>query len=79
MSVSYSELTPFVMTLEEFQEIIALHDETGNLDYVSCGSGNYIDWDRVMPTYPFAEKLGTPEGDQFGVNDKSASPCCPTW
>jgi len=60
MSVSYSELTPFAMTMEDFQEIIALHDQTGNLDYVSCGSGNYIDWDRVMPTFPFAEKLGAP-------------------
>ena len=60
LSVSYSDLTPFAMTLDDFQEIIALHDETGNLDYVSCGSGNYIDSDRVMPTFPFAEKLGTP-------------------
>ena len=60
MSVSYSEKTPFAMTLEDFQEIIALHDQTGNVDYVSCGSGNYIDWDRLMPTFPFAEKLGVP-------------------
>jgi len=60
MSVSYSELTPFAMTLEGFQEIIALHDETGNLDYVSCGSGNYIDVDPLIPTFPFAEKLGIP-------------------
>jgi 2,4-dienoyl-CoA reductase-like NADH-dependent reductase (Old Yellow Enzyme family)/thioredoxin reductase len=60
MSVSYSEKTPFLMTLEDFQEIIALHDQTGNLDYVSCGSGNYIDWDRLMPTFTLAEKLGVP-------------------
>jgi len=60
MSVSYSENTPFIMTLEDFQEIIALHDQTGNVDYVSCGSGNYIDWDRLMPTFTFAEKLGVP-------------------
>ena len=60
MSVSYSENTPFAMTLEDFQEIIALHDQTGNIDYVSCGSGNYIDWDRLMPTFTYAEKLGVP-------------------
>ena len=60
MSVSYSENTPFAMTLEDFQEIIALHDQTGNLDYVSCGSGNYIDWDRLIPTFTYAEKLGVP-------------------
>ncbi len=60
LSVSYSEQTPFLMTLEDFQEIIALHDQTGNLDYVSCGSGNYIDLDRLMPTFAFGEKLGVP-------------------
>ena len=60
MSVSYSEKTPFAMTLEDFQEIIALHDQTENLDYISCGSGNYIDWDRLMPSFAFGEKLGVP-------------------
>jgi 2,4-dienoyl-CoA reductase-like NADH-dependent reductase (Old Yellow Enzyme family)/thioredoxin reductase len=60
LSVSYSEKTPFIMTLDDFQEILALHDQTGNVDYVSCGSGNYIDLDRLMPTFPFAEKLGVP-------------------
>jgi len=22
---------------------------------------------------------GSPDGDQFGANELSASPCCPTW
>lgn len=60
MSISYSEQTPFVLQLDELQEIISLHDQTGNLDYVSCGAGNYVDYDRVMPTFVHAEKLGTP-------------------
>ena len=60
MSVSYSDSTPFTLTLEDFQEIIALHDQTGNLDYVTCGSGNYIDWVRLMPTFVYGEKIGVP-------------------
>ena len=60
MSIGYSESTPFAMTLEDFQAVIALHDQTGELDYVSCGSGNYIDYDKVMPTFVHAEKLGVP-------------------
>ncbi len=60
MSLSYSDHTPYTLTLEDFQEIITLHDRSGNLDYVSCGSGNYIDWERLMPTFVYGEKLGAP-------------------
>jgi 2,4-dienoyl-CoA reductase-like NADH-dependent reductase (Old Yellow Enzyme family)/thioredoxin reductase len=60
MSIGYADNTPFVMTLEDFQEVIALHDQTTNLDYVSCGSGNYVDYDRVMPTFVHGEKQGVP-------------------
>ena len=60
MSISYSEQTPFIQTLEQQQEIIAYHDRRGNLDYVSCGAGNYIDYDRLMATFPYGEKQGVP-------------------
>ena len=60
LSTGFAESTPYVMTLEDFQEVISLHDADGNLDYVSCGSGNYVDYDRVMPTFVHAEKLGEP-------------------
>ena len=60
MSTGYADNTPFVMTLEDFQEVIAYHDEQANLDYVSCGSGNYVDVDRIMPTFVYGEKQGVP-------------------
>lgn len=60
MSISYSEETPFVMTLEQLQEVIAYHDKSANLDYVSCGAGNYIDYDRLMATFVYGEKQGVP-------------------
>jgi len=60
MSISYSEETPYVMTLEQLQEVIALHDATGNLDYVTCGAGNYVDYERLMATFVYAEKQGVP-------------------
>ena len=60
LSTGYADNTPFVMTLEDFQQVIALHDQTANLDYVSCGSGNYVDYDRVMPTFVHGEKQGVP-------------------
>jgi len=60
MSVGYADNTPFVMTLEDFQEVIELHDRSGNLDYVSCGSGNYVDVDRIIPAFVHGEKQGVP-------------------
>ena len=60
LSVGYADNTPFVMTLEDFQEIIELHDRGGNLDYVSCGSGNYVDVARIIPTFVHGEKQGVP-------------------
>jgi len=60
MSISYSEETPYVMTLEQLQEVIALHDATGNLDYVSCGAGNYVDYERLMATFVYGDKQGVP-------------------
>jgi len=60
MSIGYAESTPFVMSLEDFQGVVSLHDQTAQLDYVSCGTGNYVDYDKVMPTFVYAEKLGVP-------------------
>ena len=60
MSISHSEETPFVMTLQQLQEVIAYHDKSSNLDYVSCGAGNYIDYDRLMATFVYGEKQGVP-------------------
>ena len=60
MSISYSEETPYVMTLDQLQEIIAQHDVTANLDYVSCGAGNYVDYERLMATFVYGDKQGVP-------------------
>jgi len=60
MSISHSDETPYLMTLEQLQEVIALHDASSNLDYVSCGAGNYIDYDRLMATFVYGEKQGVP-------------------
>ncbi len=60
MSISYSDETPYIMTLEQLQEVVALHDATGNLDYVTCGAGNYVDYERLMATFVYGEKQGVP-------------------
>ncbi|MEM7223226.1 MAG: FAD-dependent oxidoreductase [Pseudomonadota bacterium] len=48
------------LTIEAFQEIIAYYDQRGLIDYVTCGSGSYLDFYKLMPTVVHQEKLGVP-------------------
>jgi 2,4-dienoyl-CoA reductase-like NADH-dependent reductase (Old Yellow Enzyme family)/thioredoxin reductase len=42
----------------DLAEIVALHDELGLMDYVTCGTGSYFDFAKIMPTFLYPEKLG---------------------
>ena len=43
---------------EALAEIIDLHDRDHLMDYVTCGSGSYFDFYKIMPTFIYPEKLG---------------------
>ena len=43
---------------ESIAEIIALHDRDQLLDYVTCGTGSYFDFYKLMPTFLYPERLG---------------------
>jgi len=43
---------------DELAEIVRLHDDLGLIDYVTCGSGGYLDFYKLMPTFLYPEKLG---------------------
>ncbi len=43
---------------EDTAEIVALHDAEGLMDYVTCGTGGYLDFYTLMPTFLYGEKLG---------------------
>lgn len=47
------------LSREELAEIVGIHDELGLIDYVTCGSGGYLDFHKLMPTFLYPEKLGT--------------------
>lgn len=57
LSVSHSDSYPVLLGGEELTEIVALHDANGHLDYVTCGSGGYLDFEKLMPTFVLGEKL----------------------
>ena len=43
---------------DELAAIVQLHDGLGLIDYVTCGSGGYLDFYKLMPTFLYPEKLG---------------------
>ena len=43
---------------EAISEIVERHDREQMIDYVTCGSGSYFDFYKLMPTFLYPEKLG---------------------
>uniref|UniRef100_UPI00286A6EB8 FAD-dependent oxidoreductase n=1 Tax=Tabrizicola sp. TaxID=2005166 RepID=UPI00286A6EB8 len=60
LAVSYSTGYDVTLSAESLCEIIALHDATGHLDYVTVGSGSYLEFEAIIPPFTHAEKLTTP-------------------
>ena len=60
LAVSTSDSQDVLLSVEALSEIVALHDATGDVDYITCGHGGYLDFERLMPTFLFGEKLTAP-------------------
>lgn len=60
LAISTSDAQPVLLQGEALTETVALHDATGHIDYVTCGHGGYMDFERLMPTFLFGEKLTAP-------------------
>lgn len=72
LAVSTSDAQEVTLSVESLLEIIALHDATGHVDYVTCGHGGYLDFERLMPTFLFGEKLTAPVTEQIRAVVKHA-------
>ena len=46
------------LQIDALCEIVGWHDERGLMDYVTCGTGSYFSFDKIIPTYQHADKLG---------------------
>ena len=53
---------------ESIAEIITYHDKDQLLDYVTCGSGSYFDFYKLMPTFIYPERLGTDMAEVIKTN-----------
>lgn len=48
---------PAALGREALCEIVALHDAEQAMDYVTCGTGSYFDFYKLMPTFLYPEKM----------------------
>ncbi|RFB78999.1 oxidoreductase [Methylovirgula sp. 4M-Z18] len=58
LAVSDEPDVTIALQRDELAEIVQFHDELGLIDYVTCGSGSYLDFYKLMPTFLYPEKLG---------------------
>lgn len=60
LSISYLDKPGITLTQEELAEIILLHDSEELIDYVSCGTGGYLDTSQLVPPAEKGHSLGLP-------------------
>ena len=60
LAISHSTAYSVTLSTEALCEIVALHDATGQVDYVTCGHGSYLEFDGIIPAFTQGEKLTTP-------------------
>ncbi len=60
MAVSIDPARPDVQSVESLQEIVAWLDKHQLCDYVTCGTGSYFDFTKIIPPAIYEDKLGAP-------------------
>jgi 2,4-dienoyl-CoA reductase-like NADH-dependent reductase (Old Yellow Enzyme family) len=60
LAISYGAAHSPDLSLKDKVAIVAHHDHARHMDYVTCGSGGYLGFDKLMPTFVFEEKIGLP-------------------
>jgi 2,4-dienoyl-CoA reductase-like NADH-dependent reductase (Old Yellow Enzyme family) len=60
LAVSVDPTAEATLSIDELAEVIAWHDERRLMDYVTCGTGSYFDFFKIMPTSLYDQRLGEP-------------------
>ena len=72
LAISWSAAYSVTLSVEDLCEIVALHDATGHIDYVTVGYGSYLDFEGIIPAFTSGEKLTTPLTTQLKAIVKHA-------
>jgi len=65
LAVSVDEGVPAALQINELCEIVAWHDERRLMDYVTCGTGSYFSFDKIIPTFQQPGNLGVPYAERL--------------
>jgi 2,4-dienoyl-CoA reductase-like NADH-dependent reductase (Old Yellow Enzyme family) len=60
LAVSVDPESEATLSLDELASIVAWHDTRRLMDYVTCGTGSYFDFYKLMPTSLHEQGLGAP-------------------
>jgi 2,4-dienoyl-CoA reductase-like NADH-dependent reductase (Old Yellow Enzyme family) len=60
LAVNIDPESPASLSATEMQEIVAWHDGRELMDYVTCGTGSYFDFYKLMPTSLYPSRYGEP-------------------
>jgi 2,4-dienoyl-CoA reductase-like NADH-dependent reductase (Old Yellow Enzyme family) len=60
LAVSVDEASEATLSVEDLQAVVAWHDERRLMDYVTCGTGSYFDFYKIIPTSLYPQRLGAP-------------------
>ncbi|MEZ5753178.1 MAG: NAD(P)-binding protein, partial [Paracoccaceae bacterium] len=60
LAISHDAAYSVALQAEALCEIVALHDATGHVDYVTCGAGSYLDFGRIIPPFTEPDTLTVP-------------------
>lgn len=58
LAVNDDEDVKVALKREALAEIVALHDREQLMDYVTCGTGSYFDFYKIIPPFVYPEKIG---------------------
>ncbi len=60
LAVNVDPESDAALSIDDMVEIVGWHDERRLMDYVTCGTGSYFDFYKLMPTSLYPQKLGVP-------------------
>ena len=58
LAVSIDPDVEVALDIDTLCEIVAWYDERQLMDYVTCGTGSYFSFDKIIPSFTYADKLG---------------------
>ncbi|MCC0078935.1 MAG: FAD-dependent oxidoreductase [Rhodobacter sp.] len=65
LAISHDATFQLTLQAEALCELVALHDATGHVDYVTCGAGSYLDFGRIIPPFTEPDTLTVPITEQL--------------